>query len=143
MTSKTKLNLLKAGGVISSLAPLGITIGISIPEYVQKNNGSVLSLTIGGIIAIILIAVSVLGRLKLPGRIWFFALLFLMVCLLEPVLADLKLLSGMALAGEGINSAVFSPQVKRMTEQTSMEKQAKVIDDYFQRNPIKKKSGRV
>lgn len=142
MTTKTKLNLLKTGGVISSLAPLGITIGISIPEYIQKNNGSVLSLTIGGIIAIILIAISVLGRLKLPGRIWFFALLFLMVCLLEPVLADLKLLSGMALAGEGINTAIFNPQVKKLTEQNSMEKQAKIIDKYFKNNSTTK-SGRV
>lgn len=126
MKKQVNLKLLQTGGVISSLAPLITAIIINWNDYVIQSNGSAVKLTIGGSIAVFLIAFSVVGKLKMPSRLTFYTMLLVMVFLLEPVLADLKLLSACALGGELFNSCTFSALAKNYKETITMEKQADI-----------------
>lgn len=126
MKKQIKLKLLQGGGVITSLAPLITAIIINWNSYVMQSNGSAMKLTIGGSIAVFLIAFSVVGKLKMPNRLTFYTMLLVLVFLLEPVLADLKLLSACALGGELFNDLTFGALAKSYKETITMEKQADI-----------------
>ena len=146
MGKQIKLWLLKTGGVVTAIAPLVTVIAINWNDYVMASNGNPLKLTMGGMIAVFLIACSTIGRLKMPGKITFYAMLLVMVILLEPVLADLKLLCFCALGGEVVNSFTFNIFTKNYQETITMEKQAKITKSVFNGEDKKKDSkysGRV
>lgn len=145
MGKQIKLGLLKTGGVITAIAPLVTVIAINWNDYVMASNGNPLKLTMGGMIAVFLIACSTIGRLKMPGKITFYFMLLIMVILLEPVLADLKLLCACALGGEVVNSFTFNIFTKNYQETITMEKQAKITKNVFKNddNKTTKSNGRV
>lgn len=146
MGRQIKLGLLKTGGVITAIAPLVTVIAINWNDYVMASNGNPLKLTMGGMIAVFLIACSTIGRLKMPGKITFYFMLLVMVILLEPVLADLKLLCACALGGEVVNSFTFNIFTKNYQETITMEKQARITKNVFNNEENKKDSkysGRV
>lgn len=122
MQTKTKLRWLECASFLSSITPLCIAVGINWDVY-TKTTSSTVSITIGGIIAIFMALLAVKGRLKAPAqRIYTYAFIFGMACLLEPIVMDIKLLSGMLLAGEGINVAFFDRYVKKTVEELEQEK---------------------
>ena len=122
MQTKTKLRWLECASFLSSITPLCIAVGINWDVY-TKTTASTVSITIGGIIAIFMALLAVKGRLKPPAqRIYTYAFIFGMACLLEPIVMDIKLLSGMLLAGEGINVAFFDRYVKKTVEELEQEK---------------------
>ena len=145
MGKQIKLGLLKTGGVVTAIAPLVTVIAINWNDYVMASNGNPLKLTMGGMIAVFLIACSTIGRLKMPGKITFYFMLLVMVILLEPVLADLKLLCACALGGEVVNSFTFNIFSKNYQETITMEKQAKITKNIFKSEDKKtiKTNGRV
>ena len=129
-----------------SLAPLITCIAINWNDYVIAAGGQTWKLSIGGTIAVFLIAIAMLGKLKLPGLKTFLAILLIVVFLIEPILADLKLLCACALGGQIINGFTFELFAKKYQETMTMEKQAdinakatqKVVEDV-----IGKITGRV
>jgi hypothetical protein len=145
MGRQIKLGLLKTGGVITAIAPLVTVIAINWNDYVMASNGNPLKLTMGGMIAVFLIACSTLGRLKMPGKTTFYFMLLVMVILLDPVLADLKLLCFCALGGEVLNAVTFNIFTKNYQETITMEKQAKITKNVFKNedNKTTKSNGRV
>lgn len=141
-----KLKLLQGGGLITSLAPLIVCIAINWNDYVIAAGGQTWKLSIGGTIAVCLIGAMVIGKLKLPGLKTFFAILLLIVFLIEPILADLKLLCACALGGQILNGFTFEIFAKKYQETTTMEKQASINAKATQKameDVISKISGRV
>jgi len=146
MSKQIKLKLLQGGGLVTSLAPLITCIAINWNDYVVASGGQTWKLSIGGTIAVFLIAVSMLGKLKMPGLKTFFAVLLVVVFLIEPILADLKLLCACALGGQVLNGISFELLANNYKSKIDREKQAdttasameKVID-----KAISKINGRV
>lgn len=146
MGKQIKLKLLQGGGLVTSLAPLITCIAINWNDYVVAAGGQTWKLSIGGTIAVFLIAVAMLGKLKMPGLKTFFAVLLVIVFLIEPILADLKLLCACALGGQILNGISFEWLANNYKDKISREKQAdttanameKVID-----KALSKINGRV
>lgn len=121
-----KLKLLQGGGLITSLAPLITCIAINWNDYVVAAGGQTWKLSVGGTIAVFLIVATMLGKLKMPGLKTFFAILLVVVFLIEPILADLKLLCACALGGQILNGFTFEIFAKKYQETITMEKQADI-----------------
>lgn len=141
-----KLKLLQGGGILTSLAPLITCIAINWNDYVLAAGGETWKLSVGGTIAVCLIGAIVIGKLKLPGLKTFFAILLLIVFLIEPILADLKLLCACALGGQVLNGFTFEIFTKKYQETITMEKQADINAKATQKvveNVISKMNGRV
>lgn len=146
MGKQIKLKLLQGGGLVTSLAPLITCIAINWNDYVVAAGGQTWKLSVGGTIAVFLIAVAMLGKLKMPGLKTFFTVLLVIVFLIEPILADLKLLCACALGGQILNGISFEWIANNYKDKIAREKQAdttatameKVID-----KAISKISGRV
>lgn len=140
MKRTTKIGLLKTGGFISLITPLSIAVGINFDHYVSQSGDGGIKLAIGGGIVATLLLISFLGRVKMPGRIWFFAILYAVATLLEPILVDIKLLTGMLLLGEGIDVALFNPLIKKQVKLKGMEEQADITKKAIEKmNVIKEK----
>lgn len=143
MKRKTKIRLLQAGSFISSLAPLGVVVGINFTEYV-KTTASAVSLTVGGALAVIFALLSIYDKAKLPRkRIWVFAFIFGLAWALEPLIVDLKLLSGAALGGEILNTAFFEAPIKRNKRLLEAEEVAEVQAKAHKKVETMEVSGRV
>ena len=123
MKRRVELFLLYIGSFIFSVAPLIITFIINREKYIASP-ADTFKLCIGGTIAIVIIAIKALGKLKIPGGITLYGIIFVLSYLLEAILADLLLLSGMALLGEIIDCAVFRPLIKRTKEKITISKTA-------------------
>lgn len=141
-----KLKLLEGGGIVTSLLPLLVVIIINWNDYVVAAGGSSWKLTIGGVMAVGMIAATMIGKMKLPGLKTFFAILLVIIFLLEPILADLKLLCAAALGGQLINGFTFEIFAKKYKETMTMEKQADINSKATQKvleDAINKMTGRV
>lgn len=141
-----KLKLLEGGGIVTSLLPLLVVIIINWNDYVVAAGGSSWKLTIGGVMAVGMIAATMIGKMKLPGLKTFFAILLVIIFLLEPILADLKLLCAAALGGQLINGFTFEIFAKKYKETMTMEKQADINAKATQKvleDAMNKMTGRV
>lgn len=78
--------------------------------------GGKLKLTAGGVIALALIFMMMLGKLKLPRGVIIAGAVFALTWMLEAILADLKLLSGMFLLGETLYYIFFQTTLRRLGE---------------------------
>ena len=125
---KTKYFFLCLGGFLSSVLPLLALLLIKWEEYTDVPGGAV-RLCFGGVAIAVLVALKVMGKLKLPSRIAVMAIALVMVYLLEAMLADLTLILWVALCGESVDTFLFSPFAKRMKEKISIAKQADATAD--------------
>lgn len=125
---KTKLFFLCAGGFLSSTLPLIALLIIKWEEYTAIPGGAV-RLCFGGGMIVALIALKVLGKIKLPSRITVMAVVLVLVYLLEALLADLTLILWVALIGEAIDTFLFAPFAKRVRERIAIAKQADATAD--------------
>ena len=120
---KTPLFLLYVLSFLVSVLPLGVVFAWHFREYV----GTVLDavkLSAGGAILLFFVALKVLGKLKVPRRVVFYALVCAGAWLFEALLKDLLLLSFAALAGEAIDFAVLQPKIARRKREAEREKVA-------------------
>lgn len=146
MGKKIKLKLLQGGGLVTSLAPLITCIAINWNDYVVAAGGQTWKLSIGGTMAVFLIAVAMLGKLKMPGIKTFFTVLLVIVFLIEPILADLKLLLFCALGGQVLNGISFELLANNYKDKISREKQADTTANAMEKvieKAINKINGRV
>lgn len=127
---KLKLRLLQIGGMFCAFLPIIIAVIVNRKEYFATKSTS-WSLGIGGALAVLLVGMSIMGKVgkvfdsgvKVTGIIFLFALL------LEPIVLNLKFLSGMLFLGEAINCLIFVPQIKKLQKHIDRKETAKVIKD--------------
>ena len=120
---KLRLALLYIGSFIVSIAPLLVCLIINWNDYTKMPQDTV-KLCLGGLIALLFTFLKVIGKLHMPRRIVLFSIVFVMVYLLQTILQDLLLLSGMALLGELIDSIVFQRAIKLTKENMLVSKTA-------------------
>ena len=128
LTNKKALWLWRIGGIVATFAPIAIAVFANRDKYfVTKAAG--LSLGLGGGLALILITIAALGKagklfdsgFKVATCVFVFALL------LEPIILNIKLLSGMLLLGEALNALIFAPNVRRLQKRIDREETANVV----------------
>lgn len=130
MKSKTKLRLMQVGGIVTTFLPIAIAVGVNHEAYFATQEAGI-SLGLGGAMAVMLVVLSALGKagklldsgMKVTTCIFVFALL------LEPIILNLKFLSGMLLLGEIANAIVFAPTVHRLKKRIDREETAGVIKE--------------
>ena len=101
-----------------------------------------MKLGIGGVLLAIIIALMILGRMKMQRRIVSLSMCFIMSYLLQAVLADLVLLLGLALIGEALDLFLFQGAIKRINERIHIEKTADAAGERFE-EVLKKYVGRI
>lgn len=117
MNPKIKYALLVSLGFLVLVAPMLTVVILKWDVYTEQTYGGTVKLTAGGILAAIFLFLMVLGKLHMPRGIIIAGVIFALACLLEAVLRDLKLLSGMFLLGETLYYIFFQTVLKRMREQ--------------------------
>lgn len=138
---KLRLVFLYIGSFVVSIAPLVFCFAWNWGDY-TKTPGDTVKLSLGGIILFTLVFMKVIGKLKMPRRIVSFGIVFVMAYLLQAVLKDLLLLSGMALLGEFIDYVFFQKAIKRTKENILVGKTADVTTAQVE-EVIKKYIGRT
>ena len=107
-----------------------------------KTPGDTVKLCIGGLIAVFFLFLKVIGQLKMPRRIVLFGIVFVMAYLLQAILDDLMLLSGMALAGEFLDFVCFQRAIRITKENILVGKTADATTAQVE-EVLKKYIGRV
>jgi hypothetical protein len=126
MNKTLKLMLLKGGSFLMTIAPLAVVVGLNWSHYTQTT-ASTVSLSAGGGLAAIVFGLKAAGRLpKNMSSIIKYGIAFGIICLLEPLILDAKLLVGAALAGEIGDKVIFAYPIKRVQETIPMERAAKL-----------------
>lgn len=120
---RRKLFFLQLFSFLVSVLPLAITVGANCDEWFTTPEETV-KIAVGAIIAIVFLCVKTVGKLKVPRRIITFGLVLVISYLLESILADLVLLSGMAFIGELFDAVFFQRAIKRTRESIVIEKTA-------------------
>lgn len=129
---KSRLILLQIGSFIVSIAPLVIVLIINWGKY-TKTPGETVKLCIGGIMVAFFIFLKVIGKLKMPRRIVLFGVVFIMAYLLQAIMNDMILLSGMALLGEFIDMVCFQGFIKKLKENILVGKTANATTDQVEK----------
>lgn len=107
---------------ITFIGPLLITVLLNHERYI-KSTESAVRLSVGGMIAALIILLMVLGKMKIPRRIVAAAAICVMSYLLESLLQDLFLLSGMWLLGELIDFLFFRTALERLRKKLDAGKE--------------------
>lgn len=102
-----------------SVAPICAYVLVNKDRYVTGISDGV-KLCAGGIIALILVGMKTLGKLKISSRTTFFALCGLLGYLLESIICDICVLCMLALLGEVADFIVGIPK-KRLKESLSSD----------------------
>lgn len=125
--SKAKLFLLYIGSFLTSVAPLTAVLIAKWDTYTGSSPASAFKLCTGGAMVAVFVFLKVVGKLKVPRGIVLFGTIFVMCYLLQAILSDLLLLSGMALAGEAADCAIFQWQIKNYKTSIEENKKADLI----------------
>lgn len=120
---RLRLALLYIGSFIACTAPLLVCFILNWDTYTETPSATV-KLCLGGVILLVLLFLKVVGKLKMPRRIVLFGIVFMMAYLLQAILDDLILLSGMALLGEGIDFVCFQRAIRITKENILVGKTA-------------------
>lgn len=124
MKTKSKILALRIGAFASSIAPILIAVGFNWENYTATTTETI-KLSAGSIILLFFMFLKAMGKLKLPEkRIILYLIIFSMSYLLQSILYDLTMLSGMALLGE-LLELPLERAADKMQEQLQIDKQAK------------------
>lgn len=139
---KRRLAFLSFGSFAVSVAPLLLCVVANWGKYV-KTPGDAVSLALGGGIAVVLLLLKVLGKLPVPRRVVFYGVTFAMAYLLESLLDDLVLLSGMAFLGEVADLVLFQRAIRVAKENILVGKTADAVATRVEATVQKYMGGRV
>ncbi len=81
-------------------------------------------LSIGGSICVVFMVLLIFGKLRVPGSMFFITFVFVMSWLLGPLLEDLMLLSGVAMASKAVDLVLVTPRIRALREQITIGKTA-------------------
>lgn len=142
MKRRTKLRLLELARVIVVLTPLVIVVILNRNDYFY-NAAATVKMTIGGCVAVVLTVLLSFDKVRIRSRALLFGIIFGLAYALEPLLVDLKILSGAALAGEIINAIFFESRIKRLRRLWEAEEAAEINAQAQEKIVEKIVSGRV
>ena len=140
---KTILHRLKyAAMVLASLlalvAPVAVVLIAKWDTYTSYTYAGTLRLGTGGILAVVFVVLMLLGKLRRPRGIILAAGIFGFCWLLQALLVDLLLLSGMFLLGETVYVIFFQTALNRMREREKEERTADAtaskMEEIFQKH---------
>lgn len=120
---RLRLVFLYIGSFIVCVAPLLVCLIMNWDKYTKTPSDTV-KLCIGGILVVFFLFLKVIGKLKMPRRIVLFGIVFILAYLLQSILSDLILLSGMALAGEFLDCVCFQRAIRITKENILIGKTA-------------------
>lgn len=134
MSLKTKDRLLTTASVITVITPLLVTLGINFNEYFIAR-GAGIQVGFGGALAILLVILLARDKLTAFKGVWGYLVVFLLAVFLKPIIDDIVLLTGMALAGKAADSIFIQIPLRRVrvargrTEADNSSDFIKMIDD--------------
>jgi hypothetical protein len=120
---RVPLFCLRVMSFFASIAPLGAVFVVKYDEYVGTVSEAV-KLGFGAIAIVVFMVMKVLGKLKMPPRVVFYAMVLGFSYVFASLLEDLTLLSFMALAGEALDLFLFQPLIKRRVSERERSKVA-------------------
>ena len=128
ISTRSKIICWQVMGVLVSFAPILCEIIIHKDTYFATKAAG-WSFTIGGIIAVVLVGLAMVGKLSkmLGSDISVVGTVFVMSMLLEPIVLNLKLLSFLLLVGMLANGIFIKPRIKRLKRRKDHEDQATVL----------------
>ena len=137
---RLRLILLRIGSFIVSALPLVILFVVRFDTYTATPAQTV-KLCFGGVLALTLILLNVLKRLKFPNGFVLCVTMLILVYFLKDVLVDILLILLMETIGQLIDFLVFSFAIKKTEEERTAQKTAdktteeikEVLDGYFGR----------
>ncbi len=125
-----RLFLMQAAGILFTFLPLFVVVFIQREQYfVSRAAGW--SLTAGGGVAAVVVVCGILGK----GKKFFgsgFAvsgIVFVLAILLEPIILNLQLLTGMLFLGEAINAIFFAPKARKLKRQVLAKANARAFKE--------------
>ena len=119
---KIKIPLLYLLSLFFSVGPVLIYFFANLDRYVQTAPQGV-KVSCGFALLFVIAFLKVIGKLKIPSRIYVFAIVFLLSYLLKDVLKDLIVFSMLALIGELLDS-ICQIFIKRAKENALIDKTA-------------------
>lgn len=121
MNKKVKKALLQSGGFLASIAPILVVIGLNWSDY-TSSTPSIISLSVGGAMALVLMLLKAIGKMpKDMKSVFKYAIAFVLVFLLDPLIQDLKWLLGAALIGEVLDISIFEWMINRTQKEIDAE----------------------
>lgn len=125
-----KVKLLQIFGVFVTFAPIIITVYCNKEKYFATKTAGI-SLTCGGVVAVVLVALAMMGKAsKVFGSgVTVSGIIFLMAYLLEPVILNLQLLSGMLFFGFVAEKLLIAPQIRKAQRQVQAMETARAVKE--------------
>lgn len=141
MSQKKKLYSLYIASFIVSVLPLIIVVAFNFEHY-TKTPKSTISLTVGGVMALILMGLKAINKLpKIASSPIKIGIVLLIVCLLEPLILDLKLFLVALFIGATLDSLIFSGRIKNLKEEIMIDKTSTATAEKIEQ--VLKNLGRV
>lgn len=130
LKTKSKIKFWQVIGVLVTFTPILCEILIHKDVYFATKSAG-WSFTIGGIVAVILVAMAMLGRLSkfMGSEIRVMGTVFVLSMLLEPILLNFKLLSFLLLCGMIVNGVFVKPKIRQLVKRKDNEDTAKVLKE--------------
>ncbi|MBE6673528.1 MAG: hypothetical protein E7596_00305 [Ruminococcaceae bacterium] len=119
---RLKIPFLYLLSFVLSIGPVVLYFMLNIENYIQTVSDGI-KLALGATILMVIVLLKVLGKLKLPSRIYLFGITFLLCYLLASILKDLIIFSLLALIGE-ILDCICQALIKKAKEDRAIEKAA-------------------
>lgn len=127
-TLKRRLMLLRTASFSVTIGPLvGMLIG-NWSQYV-KSAGDAVRLTLGGIMVVVILIMTSLGKLGVPRRIVVEAVLLALVYFLRPLLSDIGTILTVALIGEMVDFVFLKRAIKNVQDRLLAEKTSDMAAD--------------
>ena len=124
---------------LCSVLPVTIYFAINHAKYISTVPAKI-KLGIGAVVLIVIVALKLAGKLKINSRIVVFGIVFALSYLLDSILNDLIIFSGLALLGEALDMIV-GIFIKREKRQIAVNETAQANADAMEK-VITKVSGR-
>ena len=127
---KLKIPILYLLSLFFSIGPVLIYFLVNLDRYVQTAPQGI-KVSCGFGLLFVIAFLKVMGKLKIPSRIYVFAIIFLLSYLLKDVLKDLIVFSFLALIGEmldGVCQGMIKKARVSRTEEKTAQKTAQEIE---------------
>ena len=113
---------------VCSIAPVVVYFAVNSEKYI-KSYEDTFKLCFGGLICLVLLALKVAGKLKLPSSTVTFGIVFLLAYLLKSITDDLLVFSFLALVGDIADKVFFVIPISRMKKNIENEKLSTLTAD--------------
>lgn len=139
---KLRLCFLYIGSFTVCLAPLIAIVAFNWSDYIETPSDAI-KLTVGGMFAVVLLVLGILGKLKLPSKIVWYGVGLIMAYLLQPIIDNILMLFTALLAGELVDMMLFKWSIKRTKEQILINRTADTTTNQVEQVIAKYLDGRV